>query len=274
MEDGWIKIYPHRLLGWEWYDDANMFRLFMHLLLKANYKDNQWHGITIKRGQLVTSLVNLSTETGLSLQTVRTCLARLTSTGEINKQVTHKYTLLTVCKYGKYQQGEQDYQHATNTQLTSKQHATNTQLTTTSETKNNRNKDISIKEKINKKEKAEKPPFVDPAFEESFSMWLEYKHQRKESYKSDMSLKACYNKLVKLAGGDPSVAMAIVEQSMANNWAGLFALKNDSSNATADNQPNHDPRTAERMRLAEGYAATIARLAAEDDARAANIRQP
>ena len=271
MEDGWIKIYPHRLLEWEWYDNANMFRLFMHLLLKANYKDKQWHGITIKRGQLVTSLVNLSAETGLSLQTVRTCLARLTSTGEINKQVTHKYTLLTVCKYGKYQQGQQDGQHATNTQTTRNQQTTNTQLTTTSETKNNRKKEI-IKTSTNVD--AKKPSFVEPAFEESFSAWLEYKHQRRESYKSEMSLKACYNKLVKLAGGDPAVAMAIVEQSMANNWAGLFPLKNERPNETAINQPTGDPRRQERMQLAEGYAATIARLAAEDDARAANVRQP
>ena len=271
MEDGWIKIYPHRLLEWEWYDDANMFRLFMHLLLKANYKDKQWHGITIKRGQLVTSLVNLSAETGLSLQTVRTCLARLTSTGEINKQVTHKYTLLTVCKYGKYQQGQQDSQHATNTQTTRNQQTTNTQLTTTSETKNNRKKEI-IKTSTNVD--AKKPSFVEPAFEESFSAWLEYKHQRRESYKSDMSLKACYNKLVKLAGGDPSVAMAIVEQSMANNWAGLFPLKNERPNGTNQTQPTGDPRQQERANLVRDYAATISRRLAEDDARAEALRKP
>lgn len=45
-------------------------------------------------------------------------------------------------------------------------------------------------------------------------------------------------------------------------------------NGTAINQPTGDPRRQERMQLAEGYAATIARLAAEDDARAANVRQP
>ena len=63
-----------------------------------------------------------------------------------------------------------------------------------------------------------------------FSKWLEYKRQRKQTYKSDASLRACYNKIVRLAGGDPAVAMAIVEQSMANNWAGLFELKTDNDN--------------------------------------------
>ena len=270
MEDGWIKIYPYRLLEWEWYDDANMFRLFMHLLLKANYKDKQWHGITIKRGQLVTSLGNLSAETGLTLQTVRTCLARLTSTGEINKQVTHRYTLLTVCKYGKYQQSQPTEQHADNTQVTSNQQTTNTQLTTTEEYKNKRNKEIKKSTNVDK----EKPSFVDPAFEVVFSTWLEYKHQRRESYKSDLSLKSCYNKLVKLAGGDPAVAMMIVEQSMANNWAGLFPLKNETNNGTAINQPTGDPRQQERANLARDYAATISRRLAEDDARTEALRKP
>ena len=41
-----------------------------------------------------------------------------------------------------------------------------------------------------------------------------------------------------------------------------------------NNQTNHDQRDAERLQLAQRYAASIARLAAEDDARAANLRQP
>jgi hypothetical protein len=37
---GWIKI--HRsILEWEWYEDTNTFRLFMHLILKANHKDRK-----------------------------------------------------------------------------------------------------------------------------------------------------------------------------------------------------------------------------------------
>ena len=270
MEDGWIKIFPYRLLEWEWYDDLYMFRLFMHLLLKANYRDKEWHGIIIKRGQLVTSLVNLSDETGLTCQQVRTCLDKLIKTGEINKQTTNKFTTITVCKYGKYQQSPIDEQQTNNKQSTNEQQTNNKQSTTTIEYKNKRN--IDIKEKNNIKK--EKPSFVAPEFEQSFSAWLEYKHQRRESYKSDMSLKACYNKLVKLAGGNPAVAMAIVEQSMANNWAGLFPLKNERPNATANNQPIGDSRAAEREQLARGYAATISRRLAEDDARTEALRKP
>ena len=71
------------------------------------------------------------------------------------------------------------------------------------------------------------PPvdFVSPEFVHIFTVWLEYKRERKESYKSEKSLKAAYSKLLQLSGNDPEKASAIVEQSMANNWAGLFELK-------------------------------------------------
>lgn len=111
-----------------------------------------------------------------------------------------------------------------------------------------------------------------PEYEKAFKLWLEYKHQRGESYKSDISLKACYNKLVRLSGGDPEKALAIVEQSMANNWAGLFQLKDENGNE--NDRSTYDNRDAERERLARAYSATVARRLAEDDARASKVRQP
>lgn len=143
MEDWWIKIFPYRMLEWEWYDDLYMFRLFMHLLFKANNRDKEWHGTIIKRGQLVTSLANLSAETGLSYQQVRSCLDKLNKTGEINKQTTNKFTIITVCKYGKYQQSPADEQQAINKQTTNKQQSNNNQITTTIEYKSKRDIDIS-----------------------------------------------------------------------------------------------------------------------------------
>lgn len=70
--------------------------------------------------------------------------------------------------------------------------------------------------------------FISDEFLEAFSLWLEYKKDRRENYKSEKSLKACYNKLVKLSKGNPAVASQIVDESIANNWAGFFELKNKS----------------------------------------------
>ena len=130
MEDGWIKIF-RLFLEWEWYGDTNMVRLFLHLLLKANYEDKRWQGIVIKRGQLVTSSLTLAAETHLSRQRVRTCLSRLEHTGEISIKTTNKFSVITICKYGNYQAVNLDYQPTTNQQLTNKQPTNNQQSTTT-----------------------------------------------------------------------------------------------------------------------------------------------
>jgi hypothetical protein len=71
--------------------------------------------------------------------------------------------------------------------------------------------------------------FLEEGFKTPFSEWLEYKKSRKESYKTQKSLEACYRKLKDLSGNDPVTAGKIVEQSLANNWAGLFELKGNKS---------------------------------------------
>lgn len=110
---GWIKIH-RRLLDWEWYGDANMVRLFLHLLLKANTDDRRWQGREVPRGSLVTSRATLEAETGLSQQTIRTCLARLTASGEIEVVATKRYSVVTICRFEDYQKQEQDYQPTAN----------------------------------------------------------------------------------------------------------------------------------------------------------------
>ena len=265
MDTGWIKIH-RKLLEWDHYRNGNTLRLFLHLLLTANIEDKEWRGIKVKRGQLVTSVAKLAYELGLTVNQVRTSKITLQNTGEITIKTTNRYTLITVCKFDDYQVQEIERPQAkpqAKPQATT--HPKSQQLKNNKEEKN-----IKTSTKVD----AKRVDFVDKEFEGVFSMWLEYKHQRRETYKSDASLKVCYNRLVNLAGGNPAVAMAIVEQSMANNWAGLFPLKNEPNNGTAINQPTGDPRQQERANLARDYAATISRRLAEDDARSGALRKP
>lgn len=98
----WIKL--HRsLLDWEWFDKSEIVHLFIYLLLKANYEDTQWKGITVKRGQLVTTRQQISRDLGLTEQQVRTVISKLILTHEINQQTTNKFTIITICKYDSYQ---------------------------------------------------------------------------------------------------------------------------------------------------------------------------
>jgi hypothetical protein len=135
MNEGWIKIH-RKFLTWEWYDDINTKTLFLHLLIMANHEEKQWRGLTIKRGQRLTSLPSLAKETSLSVQNIRTSLKRLESTGELTGQSTNRNRLITICNYEKYQMKSQASQQAN-------QHSTNRQLTANKNVKNKKKKDIA-----------------------------------------------------------------------------------------------------------------------------------
>ena len=140
---GWIKLH-RKMVEWEWYSDINVSRLFMHLLLTANYEPKKWQGITIQRGQKVTSIAHLSEETGLTPMQTRTALNKLKLTGEITSKTTNKFTLLTVEKYSNYQDDDREITNKVTSNSTNEQQTDNNQITTTKEVKNIRNKENKI----------------------------------------------------------------------------------------------------------------------------------
>lgn len=83
----------------EYYKEPLTMRLYEHLLIDANFKDAFWKGELIKRGQKVTSIHNLSIETGLTIKQVRTALDKLIKGKYLAKKTTNKYTLLTLVEY-------------------------------------------------------------------------------------------------------------------------------------------------------------------------------
>ena len=134
MELGWIKIH-RQILNWEWYDEPNTFRVFFHLLLKANHKPNKYRGVTIEAGQIMTGLDLLARETTLSVQKVRTSLNRLKSTNEITIKSNSKGTVIQIVNYSKYQITT-DNQQANNKPSTNHQQ-TNNKPSTTNKNDNN-----------------------------------------------------------------------------------------------------------------------------------------
>ena len=91
------------LLGWPWYLDINTKVLFVHMLLKANWKEGRFRDITVPRGSFVSSYPHLAEECGLTINELRTALNHLKSTGEITVKTNNKYSLFTVNNYCKYQ---------------------------------------------------------------------------------------------------------------------------------------------------------------------------
>src|SRR3990167_4990025 len=158
MTGGWVCNW-RQIEEWEWYTTSNMAHLFQHLIRRANHKPKKWQGIVVEQGQLVTSQTSLKVQTGISRQSLRTCLDRLKSTGEITIQTTNIYSLISICNYKTYQdyddKSNQVTNQPTNQRLTSEQPATNQQLTT-----NNNNKKKKKGKNEKKKEKKKKPGFA------------------------------------------------------------------------------------------------------------------
>lgn len=123
MSEGWIKL--HRsIMDWEWFADAETLKLFLYLLLTANYENRMWKDITIQRGQLVISTEELAQRLKSTRQKIRTQLKRLETCGTIALQATNKFTLVTICNYDNYQESSEAEQptdnQQTNQQITSK----------------------------------------------------------------------------------------------------------------------------------------------------------
>mgnify|MGYP001605758113 CR=1 FL=1 len=134
IQSGWVKM--HRsMLDWEWYSDINVYRLFTHMILKANHKDNKWRGILIKRGQTLTSLNTLESETGLSKSQIRTAVKKLISTREIAQQSHSQHTVFTIVNYDSYQ-GD-DTQN--DIPVTKQSHTSDTRVTSNKNDKNENN---------------------------------------------------------------------------------------------------------------------------------------
>jgi hypothetical protein len=104
-DNEFVKIF-RKMLNWEWYTDVNTKTLFLHCLLKANWKAGSWHGYKYEKGQFVTSLPSLAKETGLSVREVRTALNHLKSTGELTDWHDNKVRIITVVAYTGYQKSD------------------------------------------------------------------------------------------------------------------------------------------------------------------------
>lgn len=134
------RIKLHRqMLEWERHDDPKTFSLFTHCLLMANWEDKKWRWIDVPRWSFITSLSNLSRIVGLSLQQLRTSINKLKSTHNITHQSTNKYSIISICKWEKYQSLEDESTHETTHNPTIQQQTDNNQITTTKEIKNNKN---------------------------------------------------------------------------------------------------------------------------------------
>ena len=136
----YIKL-DRKIAEWEWFTDSNTLKLWIYLLVNAQYQDSSYKGIEVKRGQLITGRKKLARELGMGEQPTRTALEHLLSTNEITIKSTNKYSVITIVKYEFYQGCDDGSNQQNNQQIPTK--STNKSPTNQPSTNHNkRNKEI------------------------------------------------------------------------------------------------------------------------------------
>ena len=103
----WIKLHSSIKESAVWSDPLR-FKAWVSILIEANYKDKEifFNGqpLKIKRGQFLTSVRHLAEDWNCSPRTVRRILKQFEEMNMISVSiVSHRATLLTVVKYGVFQ---------------------------------------------------------------------------------------------------------------------------------------------------------------------------
>jgi len=130
-QTGFIKLF-RSFEKWEWYKDQNTKDVFIHLLIKANYKDTKYRGIVIKRGQIMTGLHLLSKELMLTVRKIRTALKHLKTTNEVTIKTSTQGSIIQLVNYDSYQ--------SATIEATNERQSSDNQVTTNNNDNNDNNK--------------------------------------------------------------------------------------------------------------------------------------
>jgi uncharacterized protein (UPF0335 family) len=210
--EGWIKLH-RKLQDWEWYHNSQMVHLFIHLLLSSNRRKKKWRGIETERGQTITGLKSLNKETGISVQSIRTCIKRLKSTGEITIKSTNKHSIITICNYDDYQ-----LQIDESNRLTNKQ--PNKQSTTSQQATNNKQE---YKER--KEYREEKNIILLSQVDESTL------DQREKEY---FQIAISFWKLIKTNLSELNLSISTIENAEYKKWINPIRLLIEKDKKTID----------------------------------------
>lgn len=103
----WIKLYRKTLDSCVASDDW-LCRLWVQLLLRANWKPSWFAGTQIEVGQLAFSQGNLAAELKVHRSTLTRGLKKLSDLGQITvSNANNRFSVVTICNWETYQNGKQ-----------------------------------------------------------------------------------------------------------------------------------------------------------------------
>ena len=173
-------------------------------------------------GNIKTTLRQMAEDNELSTKRVSKVLEELKTLGACETERKQKGnkggSVISICNYGFYEK---------------------TLGACETERKQKGNKE-KAKKKVAKKNSFDYS-FVEPDLQKQFEEWIKYKQIENQMYKRQCDLELCYKKLKEYSGGNAEKATLIIEQSMTNNWSGLFELKTSTPSTTLkSSEMNYD----------------------------------
>ena len=226
MYDKGHIIVKREIKNWGWYSNSKVFTVFVHLLIEANWKDGKWEDQTVKRGEIVTSISDLATMCGLSMQEVRTCMRILGGAGEVLSRRVGRRSIITICHYDDYQDDQQDAnKSATSSQQDANRSSTSHQQSII-EQWNKETKEQGNKKKTSSEVKESLSfPFSSDAFMQT---WGKLVKEPKWKSKTVNALQLSLNKLSRY---DERFAIKLMEEAIEHGWQGVVFKDTDAQYA-------------------------------------------
>lgn len=155
-ENGFVKLF-RKLVDWKYAQFPNAVALWVHILIRANWKDGYFMGHEIPRGSLATSMQGLAEQTGMNRSTVIKWVKRFEDDGQIECVRTQRFTIIKVSNYRAFQDVDSDgYQ-----QLNQQQNQQLGQQQSQQQGQHNiRSKEIKNSKKERIESKAHTPPTI------------------------------------------------------------------------------------------------------------------
>lgn len=129
MHRGYIKVWRKIRETFIWEDQACL-KLWLHLLIEANHKETETifnnEKMVIRRGQLICGRQQLERELGINESKIYRMMVLLEKEQLIEQQKTNRYTIVSIVKYGQYQDIEQQIEQPVNNQRTTSEQPVNT----------------------------------------------------------------------------------------------------------------------------------------------------
>ena len=241
MSSGWIKLYRQLQDCWIWLDKEPFDKrsAWVDLLLTANHSDKKilFNGelITVKRGQILTSVRKLSAKWKWSVNKVYRFLKLLESDEMLQKESDKDRTLLTIVNYSIFQCCEYTNENSNgNTNGNSDEYTSETPTETPTNTPTEHKqecKEYKNDKNVKNEKKERKGQAVyypnDELLNNAFKEFLTMRNKIKKPLATKQALTRMMNKIEKLSGGDNDLAIKILNQSTDHCWQDVYELKSD-----------------------------------------------